>query len=132
VRGVTLERVTREIREARAEGLPWPVTPEVMHNLTMELAEYPHLLFPSYEKGTSFTIYGSPIVVIPFTNNPKFKTFQSMAALAGARINYGVNADNQVDIAWFRASDGSDINYRPSTGEMYAQDAPWTGKRTAL
>jgi hypothetical protein len=54
-------------------------------------------------------------VIIPFADDPKFKTFQSMAALAGARIHYEFSfLDNNIIVAASFADNGGDsIHYLP-------------------
>ncbi len=106
-----LTEITREIREARAEGKPWPVEPSKLRELIGELVKHPYYLYPPYHKDSSFTLYGSPLVIIPFVNDPKFKTFKSMSVLAGKKIqfsfsNHGPVDNHFIDSAYFHTAAG--------------------------
>ena len=76
------------------------------------------------------SVWGVPIVLNPFTDDPLFKQLQAMAALAGAEITYPVVVGDAPTMAEF-TFDGRGWRYVPADGTLtgrsvlYAIDGPF-------
>lgn len=90
---------------------PLCVSPNEYRELHSDLGLKP---YPPY---TPISIYGCPILLNPFYHDPRFRTFQSMASLAGTFIHYKTLGQTyEVVSAWYKTADGDTINYRPELG----------------
>jgi len=94
-----------------------PLSVSEYKTLMVYLEKYPYSISPSfnfYRDLPTVNLYGVPIVILHFDDDPKFRTFQSMAALAGARIQYDIGDDKRTINSAVFVSPNSSWVYMPA------------------